>query len=312
MSLSPDANNPSGRARRRAAVWGGSEEDPDGLKRWLCAKIFQDPACVVDALTHPVRGRFEVAPHRHSDLLQLDVIEGCRGEAVIGERRHVISETTVMAVPPGLLHGYELALETERAAVWVVKIRLRGLESNSNFPLPDLLTGLGSMTSLRQDIAGFIGDWTPQGVGMVAIAKLAMAICSWPSSMQEVDSMVDHAMTPQVEGAFDGPSARVRQAIQTLGQRMDNPPSMEELASAAHMSERHFARRFRQDFGCTPHAYLSARRLDAARGMLREAERPVADVAEVLGFSSPAAFSRWFTRLAGQSPRKFRSDPHNH
>ena len=37
--------------------------------------------------------------------------------------------------------------------------------------------------------------------------------------------------------------------------------------------------------------------------------RPYLEVADELGFSSPAAFSRWFTRLAGQSPKQYREDP---
>ena len=74
----------------------------------------------------------------------------------------------------------------------------------------------------------------------------------------------------------DGPSARVRRAVETLGQRLDNPPDLAELAEMACLSARHFTRRFRQDFGCTPHAYLQARRLDAARGLLRDADRRVA------------------------------------
>ncbi|MEM1026482.1 MAG: helix-turn-helix transcriptional regulator [Planctomycetota bacterium] len=99
--------------------------------------------------------------------------------------------------------------------------------------------------------------------------------------------------------------------METLGQRFDAPPDLDELAAFARVSSRHFARRFRQDFGCTPHAWLAARRLDVARGMLRDADVRIGDVANHMGFSSPAAFSRWFTRLADQSPRAFRNDPNN-
>ena len=51
------------------------------------------------------------------------------------------------------------------------------------------------------------------------------------------------------------------------------------------------------------------RRLEVARSLLLAVDRPVGDVAGEMGFTTPAAFSRWFTRVDGRSPRAFRSDP---
>lgn len=276
----------------------------------MCAAVFDDPGKIADALSHPVAGRFVIESHHHSDLLQLDVIHQCEGEAIVDGREAEISGTTLMATPPGAMHGYTLRPAGPDAAVWLIKLRV-GRDGDT--ALPGLVTGTEGWGVVRSAIAALVSDWTPQGLSLQALTRLATAISAWPESAFEGERVESssHASAESTEVTGDGPSSRVRRAIETLGRRLNDPPDLAELAASASLSPRHFSRRFRQDFGCTPHDYLQARRLDAARGLLRDADRRVSGVAEELGFSSPAAFSRWFTRLAGQSPRTFRDDPQN-
>lgn len=305
---------PTKAARRR---YGGTLEqakDAEAWRRGLCAAVFNDPTRIADALSHTITGRFAIEPHRHTDLLQLDLIHHCAGEAFVDEKQQAISGTTLMASPPGTVHGYTLRPAGADAAVWLIKIRV-GRDRTCG--LPSLVTTGDGWDAVRAAMAGLVRDWTPQGISLLALTRLATAISLWPESALDGERAEaisdDNKNSPNTSppGANDGPSSRVRHAIETLGHRLSDPPDLAELAAAAHLSSRHFSRRFRQDFGCTPHDYLQARRLDAARGLLRDADRRVAGAAEELGFSSPAAFSRWFTRLAGQSPRTFRNDPQN-
>ncbi len=296
-------------ARRRFGSSLVAARDTESWRRMLCAALFDDPARIADALSHPVAGRFVIEPHHHTDLLQLDVIHQCEGEALVDSREASIAGTTLMATPPGAMHGYTLRPAGPDAAVWLIKIRIG---RSGDAALPGLVTGSEGWSPVRSAVAGLVRDWTPQGLSLKALTCLATAISAWPESAFEGESVKNVEESPEsCEITGDGPSSRVRRAIETLGRRLSDPPDLTELAAAASLSPRHFSRRFRQDFGCTPHDYLQARRLDAARGLLRDADRRVSGVAEELGFSSPAAFSRWFTRLAGQSPRTFRDDPQN-
>lgn len=293
-------------ARRRFGSTLAQKDDADTWRRALCAMVFDDPARIADALSHQITGRFAFDPHHHTDLLQLDVIHGCAGTATVDDREVPIEpHTTLLISPPGQLHGYSLRPAGNDAAVWLVKLRV-GRDASS--PLPPFAAVPSEADGLRRAMADFVRDWTPQGVGLLALTRLSNVIAHWPTSAFEAPPIDPPADEPPGD---HGPSARVRRAIEAVAPRLDDPPDLAELAELASLSPRHFSRRFRQDFGCTPHAYLQARRLDAARGLLRDADRRVAGVAEQLGFSSPAAFSRWFTRLAGQSPRTFRDNPQN-
>jgi len=307
MVLLPSAT--AGSARRRFGSSLRETRDAEAWRRALCAAIFDDPGKIADALSHPIAGRFVIEPHHHTDLLQLDLIHQCEGEALVDGREAAITGTTLMATPPGAMHGYTLRPAGPDAAVWLIKLRV-GRDAET--ALPGLVTGSEGWPAVRVAVAELVQNWTPQGLSLQALTCLVTAISVWPESALEGETAKQNdpfSETSEITG--DVPSSRVRRAVETLGRRLTDPPDLAELAASANLSPRHFSRRFRQDFGCTPHDYLQARRLEAARGLLRNADRRVSGVAEELGFSSPAAFSRWFTRLVGQSPRTFRNDPQN-
>ncbi|MGF6491852.1 AraC-like DNA-binding protein [Luteibacter sp. 621] len=82
--------------------------------------------------------------------------------------------------------------------------------------------------------------------------------------------------------------------------------SLDELAEACAMSRTTFANRFRDVAGSTPLAYLSGWRMHLATRALREGKKPVAVLAQELGYASESAFSTAFKRAVGESPRSYR------
>ncbi|HEX6586400.1 MAG TPA: helix-turn-helix transcriptional regulator [Solirubrobacterales bacterium] len=88
--------------------------------------------------------------------------------------------------------------------------------------------------------------------------------------------------------------------------RYEEPLDLEALASAAHVSPRHFSRSFRRVFGETPHQYLVSRRLERARHLLRTTEQSVAEICLSVGFTSVGSFTTTFTRHVGISPTTYR------
>jgi len=83
------------------------------------------------------------------------------------------------------------------------------------------------------------------------------------------------------------------------------PVSLESVARSAGVSQFHFHRGFTQAFEQTPHAYITALRLDRARRMIASGAR-VLDACLEVGFSSPSAFSRLFRSHYGEAPSAVR------
>jgi AraC family transcriptional regulator, transcriptional activator FtrA len=81
---------------------------------------------------------------------------------------------------------------------------------------------------------------------------------------------------------------------------------VDDLARQAHLSPRQFTRRFRAATGASPGAWLLRRRLDAALPLLESSSEPVEQVGARVGFPTPAAFRRHFTRAYGVPPSAWR------
>ena len=80
-----------------------------------------------------------------------------------------------------------------------------------------------------------------------------------------------------------------------------------DLARAAALSPAHFSREFRRAFGEPPYAYLQTRRLERAAALLRDTDRPVAEIVSGVGLRSVSSFTRSFKRAFGLSPAAYRA-----
>ncbi|MBR8186450.1 helix-turn-helix transcriptional regulator [Burkholderia ambifaria] len=73
-----------------------------------------------------------------------------------------------------------------------------------------------------------------------------------------------------------------------------------------NLSRSAFANRFQRVVGQAPLSYLTTWRLDRAAELLRYSRAPVADIANRVGYTSEAAFSRAFRGRYEMSPIQWR------
>jgi AraC-like DNA-binding protein len=98
----------------------------------------------------------------------------------------------------------------------------------------------------------------------------------------------------------------LRRARDLADRDFAEPLTLDSMARAANLSKFHFARAFARVYGETPHAYLSRRRVERAKDMLRAANLTVTEVCMLVGFESLGAFSSRFKELVGVSPTEYR------
>jgi len=96
-------------------------------------------------------------------------------------------------------------------------------------------------------------------------------------------------------------------AIRLISERYHEQLSLAELAQSVAMSPTHFARRFKEHFGVSPHRYLRRIRLEAACDLLSTTELPVGDIATSVGYYDHSHFTKDFVRNKGLTPSEYRA-----
>ncbi len=86
---------------------------------------------------------------------------------------------------------------------------------------------------------------------------------------------------------------------------LDQRLSVDRLADRAAMSPRNFARAFARELGTTPAHYLAQLRVEAARRLLEQTDKSLAQVAAACGFGSADVMRRAFLKALGTTPRKY-------
>lgn len=99
---------------------------------------------------------------------------------------------------------------------------------------------------------------------------------------------------------------QTRLLLQFIEAHIGEPISLADLAGIAHLSQFHFTRKFRVEFGCPPHAFLVQRRLDHARRLLARQDLPLKEVAARSGFSDQSHMTRLFRRHFDVTPAEYR------
>ncbi|WNI20526.1 helix-turn-helix domain-containing protein [Streptomyces sp. ITFR-16] len=100
--------------------------------------------------------------------------------------------------------------------------------------------------------------------------------------------------------------------LEWLGERLDQPVSVAEMAVRSQVSARTLTRRFTEQLGISPGRWLLDRRLAATRALLEETDLPVETIARRVGLSSAVNLRRRFHEALRTTPaayrRTFRAD----
>lgn len=100
----------------------------------------------------------------------------------------------------------------------------------------------------------------------------------------------------------------LRRARDLIDRDYAEPLDLDAMAREAGYSRFHFARAFAAAYGETPRAYLTRRRIERAKTLLRTANLSVTEVCVLVGFASLGSFSARFRGLVGRSPKEYRDD----
>jgi AraC-like DNA-binding protein len=106
--------------------------------------------------------------------------------------------------------------------------------------------------------------------------------------------------------AFAPPARHLLRARDLADARYAEDIDVDDMAAAAGLSRAHFSREFRKAFGESPRSYLLTRRLERAAALLRNTDRPVADICLSVGLHGLGSFTTSFKRHFDLTPGAYR------
>lgn len=100
----------------------------------------------------------------------------------------------------------------------------------------------------------------------------------------------------------------VEEALQLIAASPAQPWTVESLARAVGMGRSNFAAHFSHRVGKAPMEVVAEHRMRNAAMLLRQGRMKIAEIADLAGYGSEAAFSRRFSRYFGMSPSQMRDE----
>ncbi len=97
---------------------------------------------------------------------------------------------------------------------------------------------------------------------------------------------------------------RVRDYIET---RLDDRLTLADLARVACLSPYHFSRSFKEAVGIGPQRYVTQRRIERAKTLMRRTNQSLALIAQEAGFTDQSHLTSIFRRETGTTPGRYRA-----
>jgi AraC-like DNA-binding protein len=260
-------------------------------------------------------GHHGASTHWHDTFEIGYVLEG-RGVFILEDQEFSFCPGQVHVVNAGYRH---MAYAFDRARFFNVHFH-PSLLQHAGFPMLES-AALRPFTMSSQYFEPLLPDDDPRTERIIALLRAieveyTAAKTGWPLVvhgliLQAVGALLRHFLTP---GLPDGEMrrrqdllSRVAPALRLLEERLHDPPSLEELASAVALSPSYFGAVFREVMGSSPVAYRNTRRIALARAALSESDESIAAIADRCGFATVQQFNRVFLRVAGCTPSVYRA-----
>jgi AraC family transcriptional activator of pobA len=279
------------------------EPPRDAGERFLHVETIADRSRIND---------WRIQPHAHRDLHQLLVIFSGGGEMEAETRRQPVRAPALLIVPAGVVHGFSFAEDTEGYVVTLADTLLRDLardEPSFRSLFADVnCASLDADPVHVQEFVQEFGDtlpklrrelvWSAPASAAAATARLTTLLVSAVRALHqpaEVASAAGNARAALV--------ARLREKIET---HLRGGLSVAQYAKSLNVTPARLRAACMEVTGKTPIRVLEERLVLEAKRNLTYTNMTIAQIAYYLGFTDPAYFSRFFSKLAGESPAAFR------
>ncbi|MDR1224831.1 MAG: AraC family transcriptional regulator [Tannerella sp.] len=103
---------------------------------------------------------------------------------------------------------------------------------------------------------------------------------------------------------------RILKSLHYIHKNIDGPIDINHLAELCYLTKDHFIRLFKKEMNCTPGRYINQKKIETAQLRILIDHASIKDIAYGLGYDNIPYFSRLFTKIAGENPRRYKKKTH--
>lgn len=212
----------------------------------------------------------------------------------VANTHEFLREERIVDIPP------TIAIGSGAVAARVLSGRLR-----ANWPGEVNRATLPSLLQLGQDEGGALAALLrPAALPLAGIGPGSAALLTRLAAMMLVAGL---RTDPRCRQLFAPPRQDpIADALRLIEANPAANWTVERLARSVGMGRSNFAAHFTQQVGRAPMELVAEQRMEHAASLLRQGKLKIAEISEMAGYGSEAAFSRRFTRHFGMSPSQMR------
>ncbi|VXD04935.1 AraC family transcriptional regulator [Pseudomonas sp. 8Z] len=246
---------------------------------------------------------WEISAHLHSDLLQVLYIQSGHAEVEIDGQVRVLDQAAVQVVPALCVHGFRFSEDIQGHVLTLAQPMVEHLGAAlERPPLTQAVCYLAQGQEPRLDMlfATLAHEYGQHEAGReLMLQSLISALLVW---------LVRQALANEHEEALLSDRGRhhLRRFQGVVEAHYSEHRPLDWYASQLGLSVAHLNSLCRRLAGQSGLQLIHQRLLLEAKRNLVYTSMTVAQVADSLGFSEAAYFSRFFRRMTGLSPRAFR------
>lgn len=103
----------------------------------------------------------------------------------------------------------------------------------------------------------------------------------------------------------------LQSAVAYIENNLESELSIKSISVHTNISKTALYEKFDKSYGCTINEFITKKRIEKAKTMLKNTDYPIDTVAAKTGFSSSSYFSKCFKKSVGISPLKYKKSAHN-
>lgn len=246
---------------------------------------------------------WEIKPHRHGDLVQLLYVQTGTAELEVEGVVHPVQKASLQVVPALSVHGFRFSQDVQGYVLSLAQPLVEQLGAMLDSPplaRAACYPAVGQQRYLDDLFAAIAQEYSEQQLGReLMLQSLISALLVWVGR-RSLDQA--RAEAPGQDRGREHLQGFIRQLEAQFREHLP----IEHYAAELGISAAHLNALCRRLAGQSALQMINQRLLLEAKRSLVYTAMTINQVADSLGFSEPAYFSRFFKRCTGQSPKDFR------